>query len=156
MTKQFPQKLAGVRGSGKQGRVAVFWALQKDRVMNKMTGKEEGSQKITPPWSWRDAIMTFNYFLTYSLTSIKVARYSFSGSIPPKFEHKLRRHKQRFGKIATTVLSDKDENLLWLRLQWHWGCPSNEMTLLPILIVAVFLGTGKCSSKIVYGSFFFQ
>jgi len=42
----------------------------------------------------------------------KVARYSFSGSIPPKFEHKLRRHKQSFGKIATTVELDKDENLL--------------------------------------------
>ena len=36
---------------------------------------------------------------------LKVARYSFSGSIPPKFEHKLRRHKQ---KIATTVVLDKD------------------------------------------------
>ena len=43
---------------------------------------------------------------------IKVARYSFSGPIPPKFEHKLRRHKQSFGKIATTVVLDKDENLL--------------------------------------------
>ena len=42
----------------------------------------------------------------------KVARYSFSGPIPPKFEHKLRRHKQSFGKIATTVVLDKDENLL--------------------------------------------
>ena len=36
----------------------------------------------------------------------------FSGPIPPKFEHKLRRHKQSFGKIATTVVLDKDENLL--------------------------------------------
>ena len=44
--------------------------------------------------------------------ALKVARYSFSGSIPPKFEQKLRRHKQRFGKIATTVVLDKDENLL--------------------------------------------
>ena len=44
--------------------------------------------------------------------TIKVARYSFSGSIPPKFERKLRRHKQRFGKINTTVVLDKDENLL--------------------------------------------
>ena len=43
---------------------------------------------------------------------VKVARYRFSGSTPPKFEHKLRRHKQRFGKIATTVVLDKDENLL--------------------------------------------
>ena len=42
----------------------------------------------------------------------KVARYSFSGPIPPKFEHKLSRHKQTFGKIATTVVLDKDENLL--------------------------------------------
>ena len=44
--------------------------------------------------------------------SVKVARYSFSRPIPPKFEHKLRRHKQSFGKIATTVVLDKDENLL--------------------------------------------
>ena len=57
---------------------------------------------------------------------------SLSGSIPPKLEHKLRHHKQRFGKIATTVVSEKDENLLWLRLQWHRSCHSNEITLLPI------------------------
>ena len=44
--------------------------------------------------------------------ALKVARYSFPGPIPPKFEHKLRRHKQSFGKIATTVVLDKDENLL--------------------------------------------
>ena len=61
-----------------------------------------------------------------------MARYSFSGSIPPKFEHKLRRQKQSIGKIATTVVLDKDENLLWLGLQRHWSCRSNEMTLLPI------------------------
>ena len=42
----------------------------------------------------------------------KVARYSFSRPIPPKFENKLGRHKQSFGKIATTVVLDKDENLL--------------------------------------------
>ena len=44
--------------------------------------------------------------------SLNVARYSFSRSIPPKFERKLRRHKQGFGKIDTTVVLDKDEN--WL------------------------------------------
>ena len=44
--------------------------------------------------------------------TLKVARYSFSGPIPPKFEHKLHRHKQSFEKIATTVVLDKDENLL--------------------------------------------
>ena len=42
---------------------------------------------------------------------MKVPRYSFSGSIPAKFEHKLRCHKQTFGKIATTVVLNKDENL---------------------------------------------
>ena len=44
-------------------------------------------------------------------SKVKVARYSFSGSIPPKFEHKLRCQKQSFGKIATTVVLDKHENL---------------------------------------------
>ena len=43
---------------------------------------------------------------------MKMAPYSFSGLIPAKFDHKLRRHKQTFGKIATTVVLDKDENLL--------------------------------------------
>ena len=47
-----------------------------------------------------------------NLCDIKVARYSLSRPIPPKFEHKLRRHKQSFGKIAKTVVLDKDENLL--------------------------------------------
>ena len=87
---------------------------------------------------------------------IMVARYSFSGSAPPKFEHKLRRHKQRFWKIATTVVLDKDENLLWSGLQRHRSCHSNEMTLLPILLAAIYLGTGNCSSKIVHGSFFLK
>ena len=40
------------------------------------------------------------------------ARHTFSESIPAKYEHKLRRHKQTFGEIATIVVSDKDENLL--------------------------------------------
>ena len=51
-------------------------------------------------------------FFKESLIHVKVARYSFSGSTFPKFEHKLRRHEQRFGKIATTVVLDKDDNLL--------------------------------------------
>ena len=41
--------------------------------------------------------------------SIKVTRYSVLGSIPPEFEHKLRRHKQIFGKMATTVVLDKND-----------------------------------------------
>ena len=50
--------------------------------------------------------------LGIEVDSLKVARYSFSRSIPSTFERKLRRHKQRFGKIDTTVVLDKDENLL--------------------------------------------
>ena len=92
----------------------------------------------------------------WSLLGLKVARYSFSGSIPPKFERKLRRHKQRFGKINTTVVLDKDENLLWSGLEWHRSCHSNEMTPLPILLPAVFFGTGNCSSQIVYWSFYLR
>ena len=46
------------------------------------------------------------------LSTFKVARYSFSWSIPPKLEHKLSRQKQSFGKIATTVVLDEEENLL--------------------------------------------
>ena len=46
--------------------------------------------------------------------------------------------------------------MLWSGLQWHRSCHSNEMTPLPILLAAVFLGTGNCSSKIVYWSFFPQ
>ena len=69
----------------------------------------------------------------------EVARYSFSRPIPPKFEHKLRRHKQSFGKIATTVVLDKDENLFWSGLQWHRSCHSNEMTLLRILLIYTYV-----------------
>ena len=91
-----------------------------------------------------------------SNSALKVARYSFSGPIPPKFEHNLRRHKQSLGKIATTIVLDEDENLLRSGLQRHRSCHSNEMTLLPILLAAVYLGTGNCSSKIIHGSFFLQ
>ena len=51
---------------------------------------------------------------------------------------------------------EKDENLSWSGLQLHWSCHSNEMTPLPILLTAIFLGTGNCSSKIVHGSFTFS
>ena len=95
-------------------------------------------------------------YAAFLARSLKVARYSFSGPIPPKFEHKLRRHKQSFGKIATTVVLDEDENLLWSRLQRHRSCHSNEITLLPILLAAIYLDTGNCSSKIIHGSFFLQ
>ena len=66
-----------------------------------------------------------------------MARYSFSGSILPKSEDKIHHYKQRFRKIATTIVLDKDENLLWSGLQWHrsWH-RGNEITPLPILLTA--------------------
>ena len=90
------------------------------------------------------------------LSTFKVARYSFSWSIPPKLEHKLSRQKQSFGKIATTVVLDEEENLSWSGLQRHRSCHGNEMTLLHILLTAAYLGTGNCSSKINHGSSFLQ
>ena len=58
-------------------------------------------------------ILEPSLFTTCALQKIiSVARCSFLGSIPPKFEHKLRRHKQMFGKMATTVVLDKDDNML--------------------------------------------
>ena len=60
---------------------------------------------------WR-MIIRDTYCRFTSFTWLKVARYSFSRSIPPKFDRKLRRYKQRFGKIDTTVVLDKGENLL--------------------------------------------
>ena len=39
-------------------------------------------------------------------------RPGFSGTIPSKFERKLRRHKQRFEKITTTAVLGKEENFL--------------------------------------------
>ena len=49
----------------------------------------------------------------FGVSRFKVARYSFSGSIHLKCEHKLRRHKPRFGKIATAAVLHEDGNLLW-------------------------------------------
>ena len=37
---------------------------------------------------------------------MKVARYSFSGSIPTKFEHKLRHHKQTLYQIKMKIFHD--------------------------------------------------
>ena len=78
-------------------------------------------------WDHKIAMATFSTFVRLSskmaakffkkcyewrCQGIKVTWYSFSRSIPPKFELKLRRHKQGFGKIDTTVVLDKEEN--WL------------------------------------------
>ena len=101
-------------------------------------------------------VIYFTVFAFDSFTgihSLRVARYRFLGSIPPKFEHKLRHQKQIFAKICTTVVLDKDENLLWSGLQWHRSFRSNEITLLPILLAAVFLGTGNCLPKSFSGGF---
>ena len=48
---------------------------------------------------------------TFLKNQVKVARWRFPGSIPPKCGHKIHRHLQRFGKITATAVLDKDENL---------------------------------------------
>ena len=78
-----------------------------------------GVNKLNNVKSYKYLGMTLNLYGNFSLAreelkkvGLKVARYSFSRPIPLKFEHKLRRHKQSFAKIAPTVVLDKDENLL--------------------------------------------
>ena len=51
---------------------------------------------------WYGAIADFGADASYGIL-VKVARYSFSESIPPKFEHKLRRQKQSFGKLPSQL-----------------------------------------------------
>ena len=68
-------------------------------------------KSILPSGPLKTKLIIINYN-SHDKRPIKEARYSFSGPIPPKFERKLRRHKQSFGKIVTTVVLDKDENLL--------------------------------------------
>ena len=65
---------------------------------------------------------------------MKVARFSFSGSIPAKFEHKLRcLANERLEKLSPQLYYwDKDENLSRSGLQCHRSCHSNEMTTLTI------------------------
>ena len=64
--------------------------------------------------------------------------------ITPNFEHQLRLYQQRFRKITTTAVLEKDENLFWSVLQWEWSCHGNEMmSTLFLLLLAVFIGTGS-------------
>ena len=74
-----------------------------------------GAVQTASIFSWKELfhlVFMIRGQIDWSPFVFKVARYSFLGSIPSKFEHKLRRQKQSFGKIATTVVLDKeDENL---------------------------------------------
>ena len=126
---------------------------------------EETGLETTNAWNRTESIQKMNYALCLWLsnysTCLKVSdiqcdtfcflsdwlrwldRLSCSGSIPPKFEHKLRRHYQRFGKITTTGL------------QWHRSCHSKEMGAISYFTCRrIFLGTGNCPSKFVHGNVF--
>ena len=74
--------------------------------------KEDLLKIWVKPLPIKDAKAHFRLTCCSRMSLLKAAQYSFSVPIPPKFEHKLRRHKQSFGKIATTVVLVKDENLL--------------------------------------------
>ena len=88
------------------------------KVVDKLTGRVGSSMGLSSLFHINDinthfqSINTDPDYVEPTQFEIKVARYSFPGPIPPKFEHKLRRHKQSFGKIANTVVLDKDEKLL--------------------------------------------
>ena len=75
-------------------RVGVAWGA----------AKSNSSQAALAKKLLSDSLGLGNFAIRQVNSVLKVARYSFSGSIPPKLEHKLHCHKQRFGKIATTVV----------------------------------------------------
>ena len=86
---------------------------------------------------------------------LKVARYSFSGSIPPKFEHKLRRHKQSYWRkklpwmileeqfpvpiyTAVSKIGNSVISLLW-QLRCHCNPDHNKFSSLSnTTVVAIF------------------
>ena len=55
--------------------------------------------------------------------------------------------------MDTRVVLDKDENLLRSGLRRHRSCHSNEMTLLPNSLAAVFLSMGTVLPKSFTGAF---
>ena len=61
-------------------------------------------------------------------------------------------HEARLAHILQLFRQAHPEMQLCVELPAH----GNEMTLLPILLASVYLGTGNCSSKIIHGSFFLQ
>ena len=75
-----------------------------------------------------ETVSAFFFQLPVKHFTFKVVRWGFSVSIPLKFEHKPRPHKQWFKKITNTAVLDRDDNLSWLRLQWYRSCYSNEIT----------------------------
>ena len=81
-------------------------------VFNEWLGQIKYIYKTKIPVKFVCFIFSQRYLRQIKSCYLKVARYSFPGPIPPMFEHKLRSHKQSFEKIATTVVLDKDENLL--------------------------------------------
>ena len=85
--------------------------VSKDALENLKIRKSTSRRILTDTLSKLLKILNLNQIISAKST-LKVARYSFSKSIPPKFERKPCRHKQRFGEINTTVVLDKDENLL--------------------------------------------
>ena len=100
-----------------------FYKTKLAQIFTKQSNRNEGRCNNigrTGIWKWLDTVFQSQYLPSLSINY-------------------RRRHKQTFGKIATTVVLAKDENLLWPGLQWHRSCHSNEMNPLPIMLAAIFL-----------------
>ena len=91
LTRPFQKRFREVFGNA---RILIFYLSIK-------AGEEKSLPKSHLGWFFlvfgegkttKENMSIFLVHLTF-----KVARYSFSESIPPKFEHKLRRHAQIFG-----------------------------------------------------------
>ena len=99
--------------------VPIFNGMYHRRTGYFLPGREGGGK----PFAQKIVVSYLNFYKTVEQRrgpmqqhrpywQMKMAPCSFSRSMPAKFEHKLRRHKQTFRKIAPTVVLDKDENLL--------------------------------------------
>ena len=91
---------------------------------------------------------------------MKVARYSFSGSIPSKFERKLCRHKQTVRKITTSCIRYSPMKFVMIRVAMtsDRSCYNNKMTPLPsaVNLQQYLLALGTVLTKSFTGAFFLQ
>ena len=62
------------------------------------------------------SLLYYQVQVSHSTSSVKVAQWGFSGLAPPKFGHNPHCHQQRFGKITTTAVLDKDEHCVVVRV----------------------------------------
>ena len=109
--------------------------LQAAQIFTKQLNRNEGRCNNigrTGVWKWLDTAFQGRYLPSLSINYVAINKH--------------------LEKSHHSCITDKDENLLWSGLQWHWSCHSNKMKPLSIMLAhgswlaAIFL-RGNCSSK---------